>query len=598
MKFLIAGVETSEDFSLLLFMFGRHRQSCLLRRLTMNPRNVPMRRLLLSSCVALTLAGSGGFLAPALISADIPVPAPMVMPDDTAYAVVVIPDLLATLGRIEAIADLFAPGKMPKGSLKAQLGNMLGDPELANFTGKPVVIVVGPGAPTPSFALLVPAKDPQMYLDAAVNFDLLLGKAVDGIAVMTKTPDGEILGEKIAKAYPNLVKAGPKGDIRFLIAPDKLSQAYGGMLGMFAQMAAGQGGNPEAAQLMGLELAGMMAMAADVTSVQLDLRLDAAGIIGEEFTIAAKPGSAFATALAAPAAVVGPRAASRLGAEPSLMSMSGRVNWNAMSTYTGKILDDLKAKPEGKELISDELIATVKAWGATLTGDSAFRLRSVDSETMPFQWDGLYGCADSVKAEANVDSVFKLLAPGTTMGKMYERMGMTMSLAKAKRKSPSGVPVHKVSMTLDETKLPPAQAQQMKMWTQGYELAMPKGWFVMAQDPAQLDSIIAGTGKGMSTAAEKAIGAGRHIYGDVDLIGFVRATMKMSGMDAMVQIPDTVKSGDPISMASTVANGRAFIEVQWPLAPLAELAKAMNGGGGRRGRGNVQQPPPDQDPAF
>ena len=379
-----------------------------------------MRRLLLFSCVALSLAGSGGFLAPALISADIPVPAPMVMPDDTAYAVVVIPDLLATLGRIEAIADLFAPGKMPKGSLKAQLGNMLGDPELTNFTGKPVVIVVGPGAPTPSFALLVPAKDPQMYLDAAVNFDLLLGKAVDGIAVMTKTPDGEILGEKIAKAYPNLVKAGPKGDIRFLIAPDKLSQAYGGMLSMFAQMAAGQGGNPEAAQLMGLELAGMTAMAADVTSVQLDLRLDAAGIIGEEFTIAAKPGSAFATALAAPAAVVGPRAASRLGAEPSLMSMSGRVNWNAMSTYTGKILDDLKAKPEGKELISDELIATVKAWGATLTGDSAFRLRLVDSETMPFQWDGVYGCADSVKAEATVDSVFKLLAPGTTMGKMYE----------------------------------------------------------------------------------------------------------------------------------------------------------------------------------
>jgi hypothetical protein len=85
---------------------------------------------------------------------------------------------------------------------------------------------------------------------------------------------------------------------------------------------------------------------------------------------------------------------------------------------------------------------------------------------------------------------------------------------------------------------------------------------------------------------------------DVDFIGYMRAVMKMSGMDAMVQIPDTVKSGDPISMAGTVADGRALIEVKWPLAPLAELSKAMNGGGGRRGRGNVQQPPPDQDPAF
>ena len=559
-----------------------------------------MRRLLLSSCVALSLAGSGGFLAPALISADIPVPAPMVMPDETAYALVVIPDLLATLGRIEAIAELFNPGAMPKGALKAQFGNMLGDPELANFTGKPVIIVVGPGAPTPSFALLVPAKDPQMYLDAAVNFDLLLGKAVDGIAVMTKTPDGEILGEKVAKAYANLVKTGPKGDIRFLIAPDKLSQTYGGMLGMFAQMAAGQaqGAGPEVAQYMALGLAGMMDVAAEVTSVQLDLRLDAAGIIGEEIIVAAKPGSALAVALAAPAAIAGPRAASRLGSEPSLMSVNGRVNWNAISTYLGKILGDLKAKPEGKDLISDELIAYVKSSGTPYSGDFAARQRAVESETAPFQSESVYACTNAVKAEADIDSMMKFLAPGTALGKIFENMGVTMSLAKAKRKSPSGVPVHELSVTVDESKLSPEQVQQRKMFDQDQEFATPKGWFVMAQDPAQLDALIAGTGKGMKNTAEKTIGAGRHLYGDLDFIGYMRAAMKVSGMEAMIQIPDTVKSGDPISVAGTVADGRALFEVKWPLAPFAELAKAMNGGGGRRGRGNVQQPPPDQDPAF
>jgi hypothetical protein len=280
------------------------------------------------------------------------------------------------------------------------------------------------------------------------------------------------------------------------------------------------------------------------------------------------------------------------------MSMSGRVNWNAMSTYVGKIMGDLKAKPEGKELISDDLITSVKSWGATLTGDSAFRFRSVESEKAPFQWEGLYACADAMKAEANVDSMFKLFAPGTAMGKLYEDMGVAMSLAKAKRKSPSGVPVHKVAMTLDETKLPPEQAQQMKKLYQGYEFALPKGWFVMAQDPAQLDALIAGTGKGMNTVAEKTIGAGRNLYGDIDLISLARAIAKMTGMDAMIPIPDTIKPGDPISMAATAVDGRALIEVKWPLAPFAELVKAMNGGGGRRGRGNVAQPPPDQNPAF
>jgi hypothetical protein len=544
-----------------------------------------MRRLLLSAALVIGITGP---CLPVLGAADIAVPVPMAMPDETAYAVAVIPDLLTTLTRIEAIAGQFAPpGQMKPGMLKQQLGNMLGDPGLANLANKPVVVVVGPGAPTPSFALLVPANNPQAYLDAGVNFGMLLGKAVDGIAVLTQTPDGEILGEKVAKTYPALIKDATKGDIRLLIAPDKLLSTYGGMLGMMMQMAAAQNpAGPEAAKLTGLQLAGMMAVIADVAGVQIDLRLDPVAI-GEEVTIAAKPGSGLAKVLTAPAPAEGQRAAARLGNEPTLLSMSGRFNYAAMGAYAGNLLRSLKAKPELQELITDDVVAAAETFGAGLSGDSAFRLRTTD--TAPLQWEGLYASSDSAKAEAYFEKMITLMTGDSPLAKLNRETGVTTTLAKAARTSPSGVPVHAIGVTIDETKIPPEQAGMVKSLS-SYELAVTKGWVVLAQDPKSLDALIAGTGKGMTTTAEKAIGAGRHVYGDLDLIGFIRAIMKLSGtgMDAM--IPAT-KPGEPMSVASTTTDGRTLVEIKWPLAPFVELMKAAQGGG-------QPQPKPEDNPAF
>jgi hypothetical protein len=544
-----------------------------------------MRRLILTAALAIGIASP---FAPAVATAaDMPIPVPMAMPEDTAYVVAVVPDLLATLGRIEAIAALFAPGQMPPGSLKGQLGAALGDPGLANFAGKPVIVVVGPGAPTPSFALLVPAKEPQKYLDAGVNFGMLLGKAVDGIAVLTQTPDGEILGEKVAKTYANLIKTVPKGDIRLLVAPDKLMQTYGGMLGMMAQMAAAQNPNgPEVGKILGLEVAGLMAIAADISAVQLDLSLDPVAI-GEELTISAKPGSELAKVFVAPPAAVGQRAAARLNNDPSLMAMSGRVNLQAYAKYAGSLLRMLKTKPEGQALITDEVIGLVESYGEGLTGDTAMRMRT--SEAMPLLWEGISAASDSAKVEANFEKLTAIFTGQNAIANLYREMGVNMSFNKGVRTSPSGVPVHAMKVTIDETKIPPEQAAQMKAMS-GYEVAVTKGWLVMAQDPASLDALIAGTGKGLTTHAEKTLGAGRNLYADIDLIGFVRAVMKMSGtgMDAM--IPAT-KPGEPMSMATTAGDGRTLVEIKWPLAPFVELMKAAQGGG-------QPQPKPEENPAF
>ncbi len=546
-----------------------------------------MSRLLLTAVAAC----SGIFSA--LAAEDYKIPAPMAMPDDSAYAVAVLPDILTTLTRVEAIAELFMPGQMPPGSLKNNLGMMLGDMGLANFDGKPIVVVVGPGAPTPSFALIIPAKNPQLYLDAGVNFGMLLGKAEGNLAILTQTPDGELLGEKIAKIYPALTASLPKGDMRLLLAPDKLMTTYGGMLGMMAQMAAAQSGEPQAAKMLGLELAGLTAMVNDIANVQWDISLETPGTFSESFTIQAKPDSALAKALVAPALADGQRAAARLNSDSAIMGLSGRVNWSAWTGYMAKLMTDLKAKPEAEGIISDILIKATSDWGTALAGDFAFSMRSVEGAAVPMQWQGLYASSDSAKAESGILSMVNLMTDDSGLGKMYKDMGVTMVFNKAARTSPSGVEVHKLSADIDPTKMPAEQVNQMKLMS-SYEMAVTKGWVVMAQDEKELDSLIAGTGKGLTVKAEKSMGPDRQVYMDIDLIGFVKAAMAMSGtgMDAM--IPKT-KDTTPTTTAFTSNDGQALFEVNIPLAPFAEMAKAFGGGGGR---GGGQAPPPDQNPAF
>lgn len=546
-----------------------------------------LRSLMLVASLALPIAVP----VTAAVAGDVPIPATMAMPEGNAFMVVVIPDLLATLGRIEQYAEMFVPGQVKPGMLKAQLGAALGDPGLANLLGKPVLIAVGPGAPTPSFALVVPTKNAQAYLDAAANLGMPLGKALDGLAVLAQTPDGETLGESLATNYAKLTAALPKADARLLLAPDKVMATYAGMFGMFAQMAAGQmaqQGNAAAGKILQVELAALQLIAADISAVQLDLTLGAGGVIGEEIVLKTKAGTALAKSLVAAPVPVGQRAAARMGAEPTLMAMSGRLNWTAQAEYLAGLLGALKAKPEAKDLISDQAIALAKQWGDAVTGDFAMRMRPGGANS-PFQTEALYGSADQAKADAMIDGMGKLFTGDTALAKMYQEMGITMSLTKGARTTPSGASVYKMSSTLDEAKIPAGQVAQMKAMMQDSELAATKGWLVMAQDPKSLDALIAGTGQGMTLKAEKSIGAGRQLYADMDFIALVKAVMKFTGNGMEAMIP-AGKAGEPLALAGTVDGGAALIEVRWPLQPLADIVKGFAGGG--------QQPPPEQAPAF
>src|SRR5262245_66342988 len=76
---------------------------------------------------------------------------------------VTIPDLRATLGRVEQVAAVVSPGTLAPGTLVAGLGAQLGDPGLAGLGHGPVVVGVLGGAPAarqPSLAPCVPGLGP------------------------------------------------------------------------------------------------------------------------------------------------------------------------------------------------------------------------------------------------------------------------------------------------------------------------------------------------------------------------------------------------------------------------------------------------------
>src|SRR5262245_8502037 len=74
---------------------------------------------------------------------------------------VVIPDLRATLGRVEQVASVVAPGTLPPGALAAGLRAQLGDPGLGGLGHGPVVLALFSGATPaapPAMAAFVPTS--------------------------------------------------------------------------------------------------------------------------------------------------------------------------------------------------------------------------------------------------------------------------------------------------------------------------------------------------------------------------------------------------------------------------------------------------------
>ncbi len=418
---------------------------------------------------------------------------PTALPDAEAYLLAIIPDLQATLARAEQIGGLFSPAPIPAGTLNAAVGGALGDPALANLAKGPLMVVVGPGVPTPSVAILLPGTDLQRYIDMAAQKGFLMGKAVGGL--------GEVVAQDARRPGPGRAHRGRlpghAGDGgRHRHPPAHRAQPPGQGLCRLHHRHGANGGHehPPAARAAaggrkdpgarGRRAARGAGRGRGLAGRHQPRRAHGGDRPAHRFAV---PGSALAKALVAPAP--GPnRAASRFSAAPGtvmLALLTGKLNQAALNDYGISLAEALLARPEAKDLIPADLVATFKdLLGGTGTGELAMRMRS--GEKVPWQLEFAGGIADAAKTARLYDAIYGLFTGAGPVAKFYQGIGMTMVVTRNVRTT-GGLPVWLQGWKIDEAKLPPGQSAMSRLWLRDTELAIGPDFVASAQEPRQLD---------------------------------------------------------------------------------------------------------------
>jgi hypothetical protein len=508
------------------------------------------------------------------------IPVPVQSQAKGVLLVAVIPDLKATLGRVEAAAGTLMPGSLPAGMLAMQAGMAFGDPGLTKLAAKPIVIVVAAGTPMPTVVGLVPSTDAAGYAQSAGMMQLM-GAAEGDLAIIGKLPTDLDLGKQIAKDYATLT-AGVTGDVRLTIGFDKVSTTYGPMLSGLMRMGMANA-QPDSKSWAAMTMASGMIPALfmvmqDAGTMQVDLALKGE-VLSIDNVLAPASGSALAKALVAPAA-------GGLPAVPAegFLALTAKYPAKAFEAYLVDVVARLAKDPEGKVLADDQMVALLREQAGLATGNVAMAMGGTETLAQV----GVMGHSDADKLKALQKKWLAVMTQGS-LGKLYAGMGITSTLAENVRTS-GGAQVSRIDMRIDPEKNPQAEAMQGMM--RPVEMAVTKDLAVWANEPAMLDAAITGRSTAAPLAAQKVF-PGMDGYADIEVIQYMQVTMAMQAkanpfMAGMFEGIKALKPAPPIVTAWRTVGGLAQVRTQVPLKGFFAIAQAMMGG---MGGGPRQQAP-------
>ena len=534
-----------------------------------------------------------------LVASEPTVSAVQAAPEGT-FAVAIIPDLRASLGRIEQASLALSPDA-PPGQLMTQVGTMLGDPGLERLGAGACLIAVGPGGAAPSLALIIPSEDAAAYAAAAQGRGMKT-EAIGSLVVMGRKAGDLALGKAVATEHAALTATSVARDMRVLIAPQRIITAYQPMLAGFTTMMtaqlAKQPNGAVAAKIVGIEVAGMLAALQDVDAMQLDLGLTGTVIVVDQ-VLQAKAESGLAKAFVAPPSADTRAVATRMGLEPGYLVAIGRYHPQGTSAWLAELLASLREQPAGQDLIDDGMIAMVREWGEAVDGAFAVRMRAVGDH--PMRMDGVNGARDGARVLALTKRMFSGLFSDGAMAELYRGMGIGMTFSDQARLVGT-IPVAKAAYTLDASKLPADQQASMRTMMQDVEIAALPDSMLYSTVPADLDRLLVGGWQPLPTAAEHVIGGGRDGYLDLDWLGMMKATMRANAaaLPAMAAALAKLPPGEPMTAAWTVRDGRLLGELRLPMKPFADFSKAMQESvmGGMDGAAPQPEPQAGDEPIF
>ena len=520
---------------------------------------------------------------------------PLILDDTAVSAYVAIPDINKLGKAIETVAESFAPGTLPAGALKAQLGAMLGDPTLANLDlTRPLAVMVmqvpaEKANGQPPVALFIPAKAAAPF-DETFKHMGMVSDFQDGLLLVAKDDDTLTKAKGLKAAYQKLVTAGVKSDLRIYANVAGLMNTYGPALKaimdmgikQFANINQAPGNKMDPAMIMKvatLETKGLLAFLNQTGGVQYDLSLKPDSL-NVQMLYAAKADSAIAALLSAPA---GNKALDAF-TSPGMISGIFHFNPQGYDAFINKLLPELAKDPDLAAFSSEQLVAYLKQSAGLFAGDMAMSV-SADKNGAVTNAVAM-SITDEKKYLALLENAKALMEPDSPLGKLFAGTGMKLSIEILKSVRQHGaIAVNKMKMTMDSENLPAAQREQIKNMVKDMEFAFVNGLYVGASNPEALDKLIDSVLGGNAAQPEvmlgsmKEFGKGKALYLDYDFIAAAKAMMP-KGPNAGAENPaaalfDHVNGSVPMLFAADYANGHLSGEAKIPFAPFIEMAKAV-----------------------
>jgi hypothetical protein len=534
------------------------------------------------------LALGASILALTAHLAAVDIPAPAAIPEETAFAVLVVPDLAATLGHAEAAAGAMGM-QVPPGMLAAAVGAQLGAADAAWLGKGPAFAIASQGMMIPTWAVVIPVANPEALATALKAKNLNARALGTDKLLIADLAGGEAVAERVAPKIADVAKGmAPGADLRLLVAWDRIFTTYGPLLeAQLGGMAppAPQPGQPD--PQAGLRMVGgvlpMIAALADATQAhQVDLTIGSTGVTIDAI-VAAKPASPLAKGLAAPA---GPLpSADLLGKGPAAGTTVGRFNPAIFATLADILAATAKTNPKVKALASDELLALLRE----VPVDGALALRQGTGDH-PSSMEVCYGVTDAARTTAWIAKAAKLTQSGP-VAELLAASGMGQQFTENARKGPKGEAISLVK-TVAAPNADPMIADIVAKQP-AVEFAIVGKQALLSTTPADLDAMLAGTKRGGAMpAAVGSLGAGWDLYSDIDVARALQLQAKvMEGNPAgmmLAMIAGNLKPGlPPVASAMAAANGRLRAQVAVPLdliAGFVAMGQAMGQGGGDQGQ--------------
>jgi len=531
-----------------------------------------------------------------------------------------LPDLKATLTHVEDVAASFAPsGTLLPGTLTALAGEKLKDPGLHGLAAGPIVVMVmapDSAAATPGVVVFIPVKDGKAYQDATAGMGFASSSS-RGLVIAASDARTLAAGRGLESRYRKAASlpARVARDFRLSLNAPRLMQLYGPLLQLGAAAAAEKlkevppsakpGGTPppEAlAAIMRLEMAGAISLLEQLDELRVDLSLTPEALDSETVMVA-RPGTALAEVAQAPPA--GPNRAAAILSGAGTMSASYRFDPARVSAFIVGLATAMSSDPALAGFLTPQVLDLIRESGAVYTGEAAMRMDMRPGRMPPFAMEGVVGVTDEARALALADAGVALAVGWLdSLSHGSEPFPVQIKLERDVRRV-GGVAVHRVRFSerpapakapekktggkkaaekkaadkkaADRKPADLKAADLFKIESFNTEFAFAHGYYLTAQDPADLDRLIGRAGQpgtASTLQAEKAFGPGKQAYVDYDFLGLLKA---MPAFEPGKPDPFAALRGvttEPMLYAVSLERGTIRFETRMPLSAFKALAAA------------------------